>query len=167
MQEECGARSWCCTLITHRPPWPQSWQWRKIYHGGQWKTKKNRVNFTRPRDRKRVSHFPLVNVLGIVSNGHWTLVPNCVQMLSRLGPARGCPVLADSQTLLLGHSPNQAALKDLEKMGSGLGPFPFRGLGVCLLSLLPLYLHQCQFLITPLSCLGPCRDCPWGGSQVA
>lgn len=60
-------------------------------------------------------HFPLVNVLGIISNGDWALVPDCVQMLSQLGPARGCPVLADSRAPLLGHSPSHAALKDLEE----------------------------------------------------
>lgn len=52
--------------------------------------------------RKCLYHFPLVNVLGIISNGDWALVPNCVQMLSQLGPAKGCPVLADSQACLWG-----------------------------------------------------------------
>lgn len=63
---------------------------------------------------------------GKCAGHHWVLVPNCVQMLSRLG----CPVLAGSQALLMGLSPSQAALKDLEKNGSGLGPFHFKGLGV-------------------------------------
>lgn len=137
MPEECRARGWSCVLITHRPLWPQSWQWRKIYCGGRWKTKKSCANFTWSHDGKCLYHFPLVNVLGIISNGDWALVPNCVQMLSQLGPAKGCPVLADSQALPLGHSPSQAALKDLGMKGSGLGPFPFKGLGVCLCHIFP------------------------------
>ena len=75
-------------------------------------------------------HFPLVNALGIVSNGDWALVPNCVQMPSQPSPARGWPVLAASQAPLLGHGPSRAALKGLEKKGSELGPFPFKGLDV-------------------------------------
>lgn len=80
-------------------------------------------------------------------------MPNCVQMLSQLGPARGCPVLADSQALLLGHSPNHAALKGLETNGSDLGPFPFKGLDV---------FSSCRLM--PLSDLGPfrTRHCPRG-----
>lgn len=62
--------------------WPQFWPWKKIYCGGRWKTKRSCANFTRSRDGKCLSHFPLVNVLGIISKGDWALVPNCVQMLS-------------------------------------------------------------------------------------
>lgn len=115
MQEECRAMRWSYTLITHRPPWPHPGSGGRFTVGTSGKQRK--VVQTLPSHvMGNVSPFPTVNVLGIVSNGDWALVPNCVQMLSQLGPARGCPVLADSQALLLGHSPSCcAALKDLEK----------------------------------------------------
>lgn len=62
-------------------------------------------------------------------------------------------MLADTQALPLGHSPSQSALKDLGKKDSGLGPFPFKGLGVCLLSVTsslvptPMSILDCVILL--------------------